>query len=87
MNDVVRESVGAIHRDGPVPGSVWKHSKGGQYIVLTCALVESDLSPVVVYRKYPLADESFSHHYPIAWTRPLTEFLDGRFTQVPECEL
>lgn len=87
MSDVVRESIAAIHRDGPVPGSVWKDAKGGQVIVLACALVEVDLSPAVVFRKYPLADEDFSPHFPLAVVRSLAEFLDGRYTQVPESEL
>lgn len=57
--------------DEPLPGSWWRHRKGGRYEVLGVAQVEADLSRVVVYRS---AAGSM-------WTRPLAEFMDGRFTR------
>ena len=54
----------------PVPGSIWRHRKGGTYRVHGVGREEATLAPVVVY----VASGS-----PDLWTRPLTEFLDGRF--------
>lgn len=60
--------------DVGISGLDWLHTKsGGIYRAETVALCEADLTPVVVYRG---ADG-------IAWTRPLAEFLDGRFKPVP----
>lgn len=54
------------------PGSIWRHVKTGHvYIVECCALVEADLSVVVVYRRL--------HELGLNWTRPFDEFTDGRF--------
>lgn len=59
------------------PGShqmIWRHKKSDyRYIVITHALLENDLSTVVVYQR---ADDCGP-----VWVRPLSEFLDGRFIQ------
>ena len=51
---------------------VWQHKKGGRYRVLTVAINEADLKPVVVYQS------TDPNNTPI-WVRPVEEFLDGRF--------
>lgn len=54
----------------PEPGSVWVHVKtGNRYLVVTCALRETDLEPVVVYHR---RDERVA----VVWCRPLTEWLE-----------
>lgn len=55
----------------PRPGEVWRHRKGGVYEVVCCAVVESSLDVAVVYAG---ADG-------VRWVRPLSEFMDGRFTR------
>jgi hypothetical protein len=65
------EELHTLLRDGPIPGSLWGHCKGGLYTIITTAISESSLTPVVVYEGNGLR-----------WTRPLHEFLDGRFTKV-----
>ena len=55
-------------RFGPKPGSLWRHYKGGTYLVLTCALHEADLVPMVLYRKHEAGG-----HIP-CWCRPLSEW-------------
>lgn len=55
---------------------IWQHGKtGGLYRIEAFALEESTLIPVVVYRKR----EAGSTTGP-CFTRPCTEFFDGRFT-------
>ena len=57
------------------PGETYRHRKGGVYDVLAIARVEATHEPVVVYRaQYGDRD---------VWTRPLAEFLDGRFVLIP----
>lgn len=48
---------------GPSPGSRWRHYKGHEYEVVTCAVVEATMEVVVVYR-----DAGF------VWTRPLAQW-------------
>lgn len=58
----------------PVIGSRWLHVKSGNvYQVTGKALREADLEPVVTYTR------SDAGWHP-AWVRPLSEFLDGRFS-------
>ena len=54
------------------PASTWRHRSGGLYTVTCVALEESTLTPVVVYQ----GDETG-----LRWTRPVEQFLDGRFTR------
>lgn len=63
----VREAGAAVP-----PASTWRHRSGGLYAVTCVALEESSLTPVVVY-----ADAETG----LRWTRPVLEFLDGRFTR------
>lgn len=53
----------------------WKHWKdpSSSYEIVCFAVQESTLTPVVVYRK--CLDGT-------TWTRPCSEFFDGRFRQV-----
>jgi hypothetical protein len=57
-------------------GSNWQHRKGGWYTVVALGVVESDLTPAVVYRSRGGR----------VWIRPLSEFLDGRFERLPPAE-
>jgi hypothetical protein len=55
----------------PLPGENYRHVKtGGLYRILCIASVESTLERVVVYQ---------SEQDGRCWTRPLDEFVDGRF--------
>lgn len=59
----------------PVRGSWWRHKKSeANYHVVCCARVEATLEWVVVY-----ADASR-----VTWTRPLEEFMDGRFEHLSD---
>jgi hypothetical protein len=60
-----------------VEGSLWKHRKGGFYKVLAVGRIEADLAPVVVYQ---------SQKDWLVWVRPLAEFEDGRFEEIPDNE-
>lgn len=57
----------------PKPASIWRHRKGGTYCVVCVARVEASLEHVVVYHKL---HQSFD-----VWTRPVGEFMDGRFVE------
>jgi len=58
------------------PGSQWRHEKtGGLYMIASVALVEATLEIVVVYR-------SLNEEHVLTFTRPIREFLDGRFTNI-----
>lgn len=65
----------------PQIGSLWRHYKGGRYMVMANAILESTQEPAVVYRKIDTA---------VSFTRPLAEwqenvdnngFTQPRFTQ------
>ncbi len=54
------------------PGQVYRHRKGGEYrVLLLLGTQEATLEPVVIYA---------STENSRVWVRPVTEFLDGRFT-------
>jgi hypothetical protein len=53
----------------------WQHRKGQFYEILGFALEEATLRQVVVYQR--VGGEGHQ-----IWTRPVTEFFDGRFKQV-----
>lgn len=61
----------------PAAGSAWRHRNGTVYRVCSAAIIEATLEPAVVYR--PDNGNPF-----VTWVRPLSEFLDGRFTHDPE---
>ncbi len=75
------ESVKSIDATGPRNGSTWRHRRGSLYRVLCCAVQEADKVPVVVYHRQPDAGVT-EPDSPVVWTRPLTEFMDGRFIMV-----
>jgi hypothetical protein len=59
----------------PLPGEIYRHVKtGGLYRVVCIASVEATLELVVVYQ---------SEQDGRCWTRPLDEFMDGRFELYP----
>lgn len=58
----------------PADGSEWRHYKGGVVQVICTAKEEATLRLVVVYRNTRKAQQ--------IWTRPLQEFMDGRFTKI-----
>lgn len=52
----------------------WRHVKtGGIYAIESTALLESDATPMVVYRNVATGER---------WVRPAREFYDGRFLKV-----
>lgn len=56
----------------PKANQLWRHYKGGTYLVLEVVLRESDRAPMVVYKS---TSEDQRH----GWVRPLGEFMD-KFT-------
>lgn len=54
------------HRLVPEVDSVWKHYKGGFYVVVAVSLKEDTLEPLVTYR---------SNKKGTYWTRTLEDFL------------
>ena len=57
----------------PVTEGAWFHDTTEHYYqILTLALQESTLTPVVVYQD--MVNNT-------VWTRPVAEFFDGRFTR------
>lgn len=68
----------AFERSGdPKRGAHYRHARtGGLYVVECVALDAADPTVrTVVYREYG------TRRY---WTRPVSEFVDGRFTEVSE---
>jgi hypothetical protein len=57
----------------PQPGELYTHRKGGIYVIICIATEEATQRPVVVYQ----SQQNGRH-----WTRPLEEFMDGRFEMV-----
>jgi hypothetical protein len=72
---VAKDVLQALVRMAPLPGSLWVHRKGGVYTVVTGAVREADLTPLVVYRDAG----------GVAWVRTLAEFKD-RFRPAGEDE-
>ncbi len=56
-----------------IPGRLYRHRKGGHYLVLQRALDEATLRRVVVYQSTDPRDGR-------VWVRPYGQFSDGRFT-------
>lgn len=87
-DDHLDAALALIAAKGPDAGSVWRHRKGGVYEVVCCAVRETDLVPVVVYRderpQGATLDRKTAHWFKptVCWTRPLAEFTDGRFVLV-----
>lgn len=53
---------------GPAKGTMWRHCKGGLYVVVCVALEERKLNPVVIYQA--IEDG-------VTWTRPLAEWREN----------
>lgn len=60
---------------GPLRGSRWRHRKGGEYRVDLVVYRESTLEKEVIYTS--VADT-------VSYSRPLVDFMDGRFTRMPD---
>ena len=74
------DAAGKAPPEAPQPGSLWRHVKRGSlYLILGTAVRQDSGNParegevLVVYRS-----ESDGR----LWTRPLAEFVDGRFVRV-----
>lgn len=66
-----------------VVGKTYRHKKtGGIYIVLCIARVEATMHRVVVYRAVNPETWEVIQDQDHTWTRPMTEFCDGRFERV-----
>lgn len=72
-------------------GTIWLHAKtSGLYRILDIAIEEATMVPVVVYRSIgkahreglPISPSSHETPNGATFTRPVTEFLDGRFVQM-----
>lgn len=50
----------------------YRHKNGSEYLVMMIALREEDLVPLVIYHGTG----------GVIFARPLSEFLDGRFTRI-----
>lgn len=69
---------------------LWKHQKTGDVyaIILPAVLHESTLTPMVVYAKHPGKNHHAGMMLPTPyWSRPVDEFLDGRFQQLTKQEV
>ncbi len=77
------QALGDLKKRCPETGSLWRHRKGGLYLVVHGCLIEATLTPAVAYQHvtyacdFPFHLESVS----VPWIRPLDEFLDGRFVR------
>ena len=54
------------------PGDTVRHERGGRYEIVGWGKLESDLSPVYVYRNVATASD-------FLWVRSKTQMEDGRF--------
>jgi hypothetical protein len=81
-DDRLEAALALVAARGPEVGSVWRHRKGGVYRVVSNAVREDDLVPVVVYKEEYPQGEFFDRKLTLIWVRPLAEFTDGRFTMV-----
>lgn len=71
MNRHDEDKLKAIAQDGnvggPEVGSVWRHYKGGLYVVVARSIKEDTLEPLVTYR---------SNARGTFWTRTLANFME-----------
>ena len=51
----------------------WRHRKGGLYEIIGFGIDENTMKPVVIYHG--------CRDIGSVWTRPCTEFFDGRFVR------
>jgi hypothetical protein len=76
---ILKRQLAVLKKEHPEKGSIWKHYKGGNYIVQSIAMQESDETPSVLY-------SSFQNPLPLNWHRPLSEWYemvhsDGKLVQ------
>ena len=65
----------------PPINSKWRHARsGGEYAVVTYAMIEATLEPGVVYA----GGHGYVHDGMrwTVWVRPASEFMDGRFIPI-----
>lgn len=80
--DALRGVVGkhVIDPAQPAVGSIWRHLKSGHiYRVIACGLVESNLTPSVIYTNINPDSDPLSA---ANWIRPMVDFRDGRFALI-----
>lgn len=65
MNSPKDHAQAALQASALSPGERYRHYKGGEYEIVTCAVQEDTLAVVVVYR---------SIHQGYVWVRTLTNF-------------
>lgn len=58
----------AMATDGPLPDEVYRHYRGGAYLIVARAIDEATLTPSVVYRAMDTK---------VIWVRPLDDFMSG----------
>jgi hypothetical protein len=59
--------------EAPVSGTLWRHRKGGLYVVTGACRIEATGDDAVLYTPVGGGPQ---------WARPVAEFLDGRFRPV-----
>jgi len=59
---------------GPQPGEIYRHYKGGLYVVVCRSINEDDLTPLVTYR---------SNLKGTVWTRTVKNFTENVTDSVP----
>jgi hypothetical protein len=69
-------AVADLRARGPHANTRWRHRKGGVYVIVFNGITEATLEPCVAYRNPERPADPY-------WVRPLSEFLDGRFTPEP----
>jgi hypothetical protein len=71
-DDELKEIAQAQARWGPQPGEIYRHYKGGLYVVTARSLKEDTLEPLVTYR---------GNAHGTHWTRFLANFVEDVFDQ------
>lgn len=72
MTGWLAQFLGRRQAAAPVWAATHRHRKGGLYRLLQEGVYEPDRSPVAIY------DDPDG----TVWVRPLSEFMDGRFTPI-----
>lgn len=82
MSDATKDPADAAWEEArrlcPPRYSVWKHRKRGtHYEIVGPTIIEDGMKPAVNYCEYNPRSGRLGKQ----WTRPLSEFLDGRFEE------
>lgn len=75
LHHTINELVDGLTQYDHLSGTRWRHRKGGEYCIERIVYRESTMELEVIYGS--LTDRVF-------YSRPLPEFMDGRFTQLPD---